>query len=329
MMQRSIRRSLQRANGARGFTLVELLVVIAIIGVLVALLLPAVQAAREAARRSTCTNHLKQLSLATHSYLDTFKVLPTGGVNVNKNTATWDTPTAGYQGSPPNGHGPNWIVLVTPYMEQQEIYDNYFPRNRGTDPLDSCNEPDAYARRWLPALNCPSNVGYTGDNISVPNIEALARGNYAACFGAGNLSDSFNDLDLMGAYGVNTRVRLSDITDGSSNTVALSEVKSSIARTDSRGIWALYAMGSSAFSTGRGPNSPSGDLVPRCTDLKVAPCAGNADDGTQIAAARSHHPAGIMVGLADASVRFISHNISATTWTALGTRGGGEVIDNF
>jgi hypothetical protein len=216
--------------------------------------------------------------------------------------------------------------LVLPFIEQQEIYENYYARRNGTDPLDSCNEPDAYARRFLPEFTCPSNQGYQGDDISIPNIEALARGNYVACFGAGNLNDSWTNLDLQGAYGVNTRVDFGDVTDGTSSTLAISEVKSSLQKTDSRGVWALYAMGSSSFSSGRAPNSPVDDLVPRCTDTKVGPCGANTEDGTQIAAARSHHPGGVVVSMVDGSTRFVSRTVNLTVWNAMGTKASGEVI---
>jgi prepilin-type N-terminal cleavage/methylation domain-containing protein len=325
---------LARHRRLRGFTLVELLVVIAIIGVLVALLLPAVQAAREAARRSSCGNNIKQLGLATHNYLDSFKVLPTGAINVNKSNAAWDRPTAGSQGSPLHGHGPNWLVLILPQLEQQAVYDDYWATNKSTDPLDQCNWPSDppyfWAQAQVPAMNCPSSTHRQQKDITIENQETLGRGNYAACFGAGNLNQSWTDLDLQGAYGVNTRVDSGDITDGTSNTVAISEVKGSMGRTDSRGIWALYAMGSASFSTGRGPNSPTGDLTPACNDSKVGPCAAPATlDGTQIAAARSHHPGGVMVGLADASVRFVSHDVNTTLWRGLGSKATGEVIGSY
>ena len=319
------------------FTLVELLVVIAIIGVLVALLLPAVQAAREAARRTSCGNNMKQLSIATHNYHDTFRTLPTGGINVNKNTAAWDMPTSGSQGT--NGHGPNWLVLILPQLEQDAVYENYWQNNKSAGSLDDCNFPDNqwfYPQARIAVMRCPSSTMYTGDRIGhnpnppIENQETMSRGNYAASFGAGNLNQSWTNENFMGAYGVNTRVPLGNITDGTSNTVAISEVRGSVGVTDSRAIWAVYAMGSAAFSNGRGPNSPAGDLTPACNDTKVGPCGAAATiDGTQIAAARSHHTGGINVGLADASVRFVSQTISPALWSALGTKSQGEVISNY
>ncbi|MDX1946539.1 MAG: DUF1559 domain-containing protein [Pirellulaceae bacterium] len=318
----------------RAFTLVELLVVIAIIGVLVALLLPAVQAAREASRRSSCANHLKQLSLATHNYHDVFRTLPTGGINVNKNNAAWDRPTAGTQGSPLHGHGPTWQVLILPQLEQDAVYEDYWETNKTSDPLDQVNFPGSptyfWAQAQIPVMRCPSSTLYKGTNIAIEQQESMSRGNYSACFGSGNLNQSWSNENFMGVYGVNTQVPLGNIKDGTSNTVAISEVKGSLARSDSRAIWALYAMGSAAFSTGRNPNSPVGDLTPACNDTKVGPCGAAATvDGTQIAAARSHHPGGINVGMADASVRFISQTINPATWAALGTKSQGEVLGEY
>ncbi|MDX1947573.1 MAG: DUF1559 domain-containing protein [Pirellulaceae bacterium] len=314
------------AHRRPGFTLVELLVVIAIIGVLVAILLPAVQAAREASRRSSCGNKLRQLMIAAHNYHDSQRQLPTGAINTRPNTV-WDEPTKQC-----DGHAANWLVLILPQLERNELYDDYTKQYRANPncALDECNDVDAYARLWLPIAACPSNPVNKTDDIVIDDMESLARGNYAACFGAGNLNQSWSNINMFGAFSINARVNFSDVTDGTSSTLALSEVKSSIANTDSRGIWAMYSMGSSTFSVGRGPNSPVGDLTPACNDTKVGPCAASVTLlGTQIAAARSYHPGGVMVAHVDASVRFVANSINPTLWTALGTRAGTEVVTNY
>jgi len=319
-----------------GFTLVELLVVIAIIGILVALLLPAVQAAREAARRMQCTNNLKQLGLASHNYHDTYKVLPTGGLCTLRrgqcNAARIERP-----GQQCNGHAGNWLVLELPFLEQAAMYEDYKKQYRQNPScaLDECNEANSYARQIVPFARCPSNPASRINNLTIRSIEAMSRGNYAACFGSGNMRQSARNQNVGGvpsggAYGPQVEINLAAILDGTSNTVALSEVRYTTStaggtNADSRGVWAYYGMGSSSFSTGYTPNSRTRDWIDRCRDQVMAPC-GNRNSATAIAGARSYHPGGVVAGIADASTRFIPETVDARVWRALGTRGGGESV---
>jgi prepilin-type N-terminal cleavage/methylation domain-containing protein/prepilin-type processing-associated H-X9-DG protein len=213
-----------RCRRRAGFTLVELLVVIAIIGILIALLLPAVQAAREAARRSQCTNNLKQLALACHNYHDTHKVLPprqtgtglmwTGADHVNSNT----------------GRVSGWVMLL-PYIEQQALYGQISsPLTDGTTtypawgPTPNSNTPSYPPWRvQLNALLCPSD-----GNIIAKGANDAGRNNYRFSVGDSiNRYWSRNGRPPRGLFGhhfyPDSIISFASITDGSSNTVMLSE----------------------------------------------------------------------------------------------------------
>ena len=176
-----------RAEWKRGFTLVELLVVIAIIGILIALLLPAVQAAREAARRSQCSNNLKQLGLAVHTFHDVNKQLPPatllpGGVSSYL----------------------TWAVFVLPYMEQQAVYSAFDPSQLINRALNPDGPPVQPAGRFsvIPAFICPSHRTFsqavTTDNAS-PNTGGGSISDYAGCGGS---DDNSGFLVTKGANGV-------------------------------------------------------------------------------------------------------------------------------
>ncbi|MGQ9505801.1 MAG: DUF1559 domain-containing protein [Thermogutta sp.] len=204
-------------SARRGFTLVELLVVIAIIGILIALLLPAVQAAREAARRSQCTNNLKQLGLGLHNYHDAYKTL------VYRSGGTY-----GYYNNYPSGWASNWgrrsgFVSLLPYIEQKALYDQI----RAGDPTGTTNngQPVAPEGGWPhwnwsvwsnspDVLLCPSN-----DGIPHKNGRHTA---YAFCVGD-QVENALDSTEVRGLFARNTTYTFADITDGTSNTIAMSE----------------------------------------------------------------------------------------------------------
>jgi prepilin-type N-terminal cleavage/methylation domain-containing protein len=316
----------RRQYPGRGFTLIELLVVIAIIAILIALLLPAVQQAREAARRSTCKNKLKQLGLALHNYHGTHNTFPPGAVHGNPSLL--DNLAGNISG---NGIGMDWSAAILPFMDQQPYY------QRGTSIVfNRIHAVDHFNETWgnipMDVLRCPSNAGDFKVVSSFSNMESLYRGNnYAACYGSGNLNQARTDTTRGGVFAINSNSGFRNVTDGSSNTLMLGEIKFRISGTsDSRGIMFYGAMGSTAFSTGLGPNSAANDRVMRCesSTLEKMPCTGDTGGG-QIAGARSPHVGGVHVGLTDGSTRFISENIDTPTWTALGTKAGGEQPGSF
>jgi prepilin-type N-terminal cleavage/methylation domain-containing protein len=317
-----------------GFTLVELLVVIAIIGVLVALLLPAVQAAREAARRTKCTNNLKQLALACHNHHDVTGTLPRNGNSVdpvaltnshgngtgccNQNVATW-----------------SWIARTLPYFEQKNLYET------GNLPVSVLNSTQGKVviQTILPPLNCPSDAApRTRSNSANLNGLTSAVTNYKGVSGANWGSDFFptesafstpysnrgidgSQNGLENGDGLFWRadlrkgvMRLAEVSDGTSNTFMIGEDVPEMIR------WNEWAH----------PNGANGTCaIPPQTAIIVGdPSLGAAGFGNWPTrySFRSRHPAGLHFAQADGSVRFISNNIATLVYRAMATRAGAETV---
>jgi prepilin-type N-terminal cleavage/methylation domain-containing protein/prepilin-type processing-associated H-X9-DG protein len=345
-----------RRNRHRGFTLVELLVVIAIIGILIALLLPAVQAAREAARRAQCSNNLKQVGLGLHNYEAVINCFPP---SVNFGSANPEVETVHYA---------NWIILILPYIEQQPLYTQFNLNVPITDPVHR----DARGRR-IPTLLCPSDP-YNGEANtfhSTAEGDNWARGNYAANGSLGAYSTTWwaaagwdaprwKSSWHRGVMGANASIGISGINDGTSNTIMVAEVRAGLTGDDRRGVWALSGPGSSSLwlhgsDDCLGPNdcNQASDNIMGC-DLIVnalgwptllRECMGCCDGCTSSQGqARSKHPGGVQVCLADGSVRFLSDYIEKTqglwdldpavlnegnfkVWQRLNASGDGLAID--
>ncbi|MBN1853155.1 MAG: DUF1559 domain-containing protein [Pirellulales bacterium] len=316
----------QRDNSScnRAFTLVELLVVIAIIGILVALLLPAVQAARESARRAKCQSNLRQLSLAILNYESSYHALP-----------------AAYQYTPnlsphtTDNFGPNWVIAILPFVEGTTVYDRFDFSEWISNPINE------YPRsQQLEVMLCPSDErNQTPFNGSAREGQNWARGNYGCNAGNGpNISnwgtsgidgpDSAGWLDpyRRGVIGPNVFHSLKAVTDGTSNTMMLGELRAGMTERDRRGVWALGQAGASMIiwhgwgGDANGPNAcwVSADDIEGCeaalADEYLRECMTCywGDEWTDQAAPRSTHPGGCYFGLVDGSVRWISESIETT-----------------
>lgn len=327
-----------RQRKRRGFTLIELLVVIAIIAILIALLLPAVQQAREAARRSECKNKLKQIALAAHNYVENFGLFPPGTVNGN---ADPNNPN-GQNGSGNPAIGGPWICFILPQLEQGNLYANFKKivdeRNEVVDWFgNGTYAATPIGNTRIPLMDCPSHPSNNETMANGTAMEDLARGNYAACYGKGGYGvQSTSNGTIGGVFGNNSSVRMRDILDGTSNTIAFSELRHRLpggnSTGDIRGLWAYGTMGGNVFSTQTGPNSTVNDQIWGCREslIEGLPCGSSNNDYPNLyAAARSYHTGGVQVAFADGSARFISENINLAIWQALGSRAGKEITGEF
>jgi prepilin-type N-terminal cleavage/methylation domain-containing protein/prepilin-type processing-associated H-X9-DG protein len=331
----------ERRRPRVGFTLIELLVVIAIIGALVALLLPAVQAAREAARRSQCTNNLKQIGLAIHNYVQSTGAFPIG------------------QGDEPAGTYNGWssLTMMLPQLEQGAVFNAInFQIPDGSVPGSDQNHTSQSVR--IATFLCPSDPDRLTANAG--------HNNY---FGNSGVDPLVNIATPSGVFGGNygngpyvpVTIRLQDVTDGLSQTVAFSErlkgiglnnneqidgltPTSSVSKnrslpTDLKGAYTAclamdprtpgvnlagwYSVGSFWYI-----GSPLGSRYNHVMLPNTWSCAELNTDSDGAHTAGSRHPGVVNTLLADGSVRAIKSSIGLTVWRALGTRAGGEVVSS-
>lgn len=301
--------SAERNSRSLAFTLIELLVVIGIIAVLIALLLPAVQQAREAARRTQCKNHLKQLGLALHNYHDTFNVFPMG--------YHW-----------PIGTG--WSYHLLPYLDQGPLY-NTIPARSPTTLTTSIWRSGVYQTALgvsLPVFRCPSSNSPEARD----NIDGIARRvpcDYTACASGLRTTDdalSANGIgpeNLDGAFFRISSTRMRDFLDGTSNTVALGEVVSESGHVDH------WSIGSDDLGRNNTPNSDDASefLGSLGVELNLFNPTGLTDDIEL--SFKSRHTGGVHLMLMDGTVRFVSQHIDAAVRKSLGTRAGGEIPGEF
>jgi prepilin-type N-terminal cleavage/methylation domain-containing protein/prepilin-type processing-associated H-X9-DG protein len=295
------------------FTLIELLVVIAIIGMLVSLLLPAVQKVRESAARLQCQNNLKQLGLACHNYHDVNKGFPPGYLAAGPYT----------DGATDTAPGWGWAAFLLPYLEQQNLYQQI----DFTQPVQA----SPAIQTMLPLLLCPSDLppqaAFTLTDATLSPVALAAPCSYAATVG-----DDSSECDAPTGDGVfyrNSHTRITDITDGASNTVLIGDR----AWTQTQGIWAGAPSGA---VTRAGPQNPWPNATASAPMLILAhnnwinirtDADGGLDDFS------SNHPNGANLVFADGSVHFLT-SITADgqqrrSFWALGTRAGGEVIQGL
>jgi len=296
-------------DSRRGMTLVELLVVIAIIALLVALLLPAVQGVREAARRTQCGNNFRQVATASASFLAAHEHLPPGVLNpVCRDDTTRDD-------------NRTWFQFLLPQLEQLPIHDALEQYRLSGGRMDFLYHGTMRSQRIVhtivPTMICPSDPAQ-------PKIRSDQgfHGNIAGSAG----STTFNRTDcgggdLDGLFFWNSRITPGHLRDGASNTLAFAELRVSpdIKTHDTRGrYWNNAFQGSVIISTLDPPNSAVSDRLQWCQSTAAAPCTTGWDHVVQ--ASRSSHAGGVVTARADGSVAFVDDFVEPAVWRALGTR---------
>jgi|688.fasta_scaffold34138_4 prepilin-type N-terminal cleavage/methylation domain-containing protein/prepilin-type processing-associated H-X9-DG protein len=290
---------------SRAFTLVELLVVIAIIATLIGLLLPAVQSAREAARRSSCSNNQKQLGLAMHNYYTAKGRLPPG-------RKSYVTVTSGTQFSPN-------VAFVLPFIEERGRADLYDFKLNWDSQL-------AVVGQVIPAYQCPSDTSQKMQ--AALNTGGDRKGSYGLNWGQNIMSTPFlvgsGKAPFAGQYGA----KFAEITDGTSKTLMLMEMIQAPSDTgqpvDRRArIWNPDA-GTYQIFTKETPNSKKNDVSTCANRPEIGlPCiGGNGNDYTLVS--RSRHVGGVTVAFCDASVRFVTDDVDLAAWQAASSINLGE-----
>jgi prepilin-type N-terminal cleavage/methylation domain-containing protein/prepilin-type processing-associated H-X9-DG protein len=346
-----------RTRCPRAFTLIELLVVIAIIGVLTALLLPAVQAARESARRMSCASNLRQLGVAMHNYAGACRRLPNAGEPA-------PNPVPKGMNSYLSDYSP--LAKMLPYCEQQSLHNlidfSIYMGHVGKDDLPEALRPAA--AMVVPMFLCPSETEKPVHDIKLPSglIIPVAGTNYA--MNGGNGMDSYNNtLGFManpnnGLCFVSARVKIDDIRDGTTHTLAFTEsllgpcdsppkteipdtqvyraqASTSVAVVDAAEAGGLAALLPSVkgwdgarlsyWLRGCVPGGPilNGRFTPN------NPIPDITGGSAKVTAARSRHPGGVNACFCDGSVRFIHNDIEPAPWHALWTRAGYERLTEY
>jgi prepilin-type N-terminal cleavage/methylation domain-containing protein len=326
-----INRSLPAVVQRAAFTLVELLVVIAIIAMLVTLLLPAVQSAREAARRTQCTNNQRQIVLAMINHHDAKGYFSHGTYNYIDSTGSTPEPYNNTQDRR------CWFHDQLPFIEEGALFADF------DEYMDTGKSALGYPKLGTPVMTfaCPSDGLSPKLNTFWGGLDGLPTqgfsGNYVAC--AGN--DYFNpppqpgkpinaltsSAHLNGVFFAQSKVRIGQIEDGTSHTALVSELILS-PDTDSHDIRGRYynpGHGGVLFSTRITPNTLVPDRFNWCANNPVpqAPCTWS--DTNMFVSARSYHTGGVMMGMADGSIRFVDNGVDAQAYFAAGSRNGKEV----
>lgn len=336
-----------------GFTLVELLVVIAIIGILVALLLPAVQAAREAARRMQCGNNLKQMGLALHNYHDTYKVFPPALLNSGRFKGSTPAASPRYPEGVRNHTG---FVLMLPFYEQTALYGKINfnvatcrsnPPVYSFPPAANSAVNDPFLQQRMPVLECPSHP-QAGENRNQAGSDFYAMVNCkrtSYLFSTGPYTDYndvyevFNNNIQQGAFGNNGAAKMATLTDGSSNSIALGEAAGGRHKVStSFGPWGLQ--GSHTCCHGRVVSNVSNNQPNPTTnqrnDWRINGIWTN--DGRQApdSLRRSYawvfaslHPGGAQFVNCDGSTRFFSETMDYATFVRLAWIHDGGALGNI
>jgi prepilin-type N-terminal cleavage/methylation domain-containing protein len=310
----------------RGFTLVELLVVITIIGILTALVLPAIQQAREAARRMTCANNIRQIGVALQTYEGTYKTFPPGFIS--QTTGTWSG--MGNDGIPEVGSGWSAFAMILPFLEQAALHQSIDFNKTISDPTNQRARSTRVA-----AYRCPSDVWTTPVAAwpkSIP-VTDLAANSYVACLGGGNPSNApgytamYEEQPFNGMFHRNTPVTHAAILDGTSNTIGIGERASMFSPVGWAGVIPEARTVFSPWMAGRRQQEVGATSRPPITAVTVHVRTGgpNARNGSP-GGFWANHPGGCHFVLMDTSTQFISTDVDIAVFRALAGRNDGQVI---
>jgi prepilin-type processing-associated H-X9-DG protein/prepilin-type N-terminal cleavage/methylation domain-containing protein len=292
-----------------GFTLIELLVVIGIISLLVALLLPAVQAARETARRTQCVNNLKQFGLALHSYESVYRVFPPGYVS------SFDA------GGNDTGPGWGWAALLLPQIEQKPLFDAVNFTVPIEDPSNPTSRLSLIAVYLCPSDNLPPSWLATKRDASGTPTQSICRvasANYVGMYGT-----SDPGIDGDGIFFRDGNVGMSNITDGTAQTIAAGERGQSLGEA----TWVGSVTGAALFPVDNdGVGYPRVESGPGMILGHAGGNLGPGDPNGEVNQFYSRHPGGVNFLFADGHVSFLKTTMSSKTFRALATRAGSEVL---
>jgi prepilin-type N-terminal cleavage/methylation domain-containing protein/prepilin-type processing-associated H-X9-DG protein len=294
----------------RGFTLIELLVVIAVVGLLLALCLPAVQAARESARRVGCAHNLRQMGLALHAYNEAVGSFPMGYVAARSSSA--------YETSP----GWGWAALNLPYLEQRPLHDSANFNLPIECSANMTTRLTVVATYVCPADRAPGK--YVAVRVDDTPVGEFQTNSYAGCFGAGLEIDD-QPWAGNGLFFRNRSVRVLEVLDGTSTTIAVGERGACLVKTPwvgaPSGAVSSFTSGSSLQAYALGATGRGAELVVAHANVVNFNAPGTGPDDFY-----SPHPLGGNFLFADGSVRFVRDSIRLPVFRALCTRDGGEIV---
>ncbi|MBX3442654.1 MAG: DUF1559 domain-containing protein [Planctomyces sp.] len=312
----------------RGFTLIELLVVIAIIGILVSLLLPAVQQAREAARRTQCRNKLKQLALALHNYHDTHSTFPSGGIAQNLGTLNGTCPCPNAQGN----NGLSWTVMILPFLDDAPRYQLWDPRvpTRSYQTWVLGDPRLGNEQEWARPCHhyqCPSDPGSPSEINNINYLGVQGGGDETDRICAGSAVSSNNGLFNNGILYLNSKTRIGDVRDGTTNVYLIGESRYAITPIGSRNASVIGWASSTRLDSSCHPSV----LAASWLQINSIPGSGGSRQGWGTRDSRdfssalfgSFHVGGCHMAMADGSVHFISENMDLATHRQMAKREDG------